>query len=124
MEVGTILALIAIGVSATGLLAQHFVSIAKLKERLVRIETKVDVFWKAVEGRLVDMLHSPHSPEVDVLLDKMKQGGLSLDEAIHLRNQLDMQYTNANPHRNIALILVLGRLEQVIVELKPKSVKK
>ena len=51
--------------------------IIKLFERIAKVETKVELFWGTMQKLAVDALHSPHTPEFDVLLEKWKQGDLT-----------------------------------------------
>jgi|ERR1051325_5805599 hypothetical protein len=46
--------------------------ISDLQERVVRIETKIDVFWKGVGFSASQVLHSPHTPELDRLIEKFQ----------------------------------------------------
>lgn len=59
--------------------------IADILKRITVIETKLDLYWGAVEKQMSQMLHSPHRPTLDVLLDKNTRGDrLTHDEAIAL----------------------------------------
>lgn len=59
--------------------------IADILKRVTVIETKLDLYWGAVEKQMSQMLHSPHRPTLDVLLDKnARDERLSHDEAVSL----------------------------------------
>lgn len=61
------------------------IEIADILKRVTVIETKLDLYWGAVEKQMSQMLHSPHRPTLDVLLDKNARGDrLSHDEAVSL----------------------------------------
>ena len=54
--------------------------IVKLFERITRLETKMELFWGTMKNAASDILHSPHTPEFDILLEKNKLGKLSKAE--------------------------------------------
>lgn len=59
--------------------------IADILKRITVIETKLDLYWGAVEKQMSQMLHSPHRPTLDVLLDKnARDERLTHDEAMTL----------------------------------------
>jgi len=112
-----------------GFVYQHFGVIMKLKEdnsktlldlstRITTVETKIELFWRCVEGKMVEILKSyPTNLLKDVLLDKFKEKSLNLGEAEQLRTILDCELVNAS-EKKFAYIMILGRLEQVIYNLK------
>lgn len=58
---------------------------ADTQRRLTVIETKLELYWGAVEKQMSQMLHSPHRPSLDVLLDKnAREERLTHDEAVSL----------------------------------------
>jgi hypothetical protein len=127
---------LAIAFSALGFMAQQFGVIAKLQERITRVEsctvdmaqlredvtsikTKTDLFWKAIEGNVLSMLKSyPTHLEKDVLLDKMLHNELCLEEAQVLRTILigEMEL-GKNKENKMAYVLALARIEQIIFDL-------
>jgi len=112
-----------------GFVYQHFGVIMKLKEdnsktlldlstRITTVETKIELFWRCVEGKMVEILKSyPTNLLKDVLLDKFKEKSLNLREAEQLRTILDCELVNSS-EKKFAYIMILGRLEQVIYNLK------
>jgi hypothetical protein len=83
--------LLGLGVSAASGALAYFVflsgvkdQIAALDKRLACVETKTEVTWKAIEKSLVDLLHSPHTPETDDLLEKMAENRLTQTEIYRL----------------------------------------
>jgi len=112
-----------------GFVYQHFGVIMKLKEdnsktlldlstRITTVETKIELFWRCVEGKMVEILKSyPTNLLKDVLLDKFKEKSLNLGEAEQLRTILDCELVNSS-EKKFAYIMILGRLEQVIYNLK------
>lgn len=56
--------------------------IADITRRITIIETQVSLYWGAVSKQMSTMLHSPHRPTLDVLLDKnVRDERLTQDEA-------------------------------------------
>lgn len=116
LTVGNLLALGAMGISIVGLLFQHFGVIGALKERLTALETKVELFWGIVEREMVNILHSPHAPERDWYLDRIKAGTITEEEAgvlLHiLRQDLDEAKELGTPRGEwLVLALMVARLE-------------
>jgi hypothetical protein len=112
-----------------GFVYQHFGVIMKLKEdnsktlldlstRITTVETKIELFWRCVEGKMVEILKSyPTNLLKDVLLDKFREKSLNLGEAEQLRTILDCELVNSSG-KKFAYIMILGRLEQVIYNLR------
>lgn len=65
--------------------------VVKVAERLVVLETKIDVFWRGVSLDAAKLLHSPHEKwaERDILLERFIAGTLTMDEAAKLATMLD-----------------------------------
>lgn len=66
-------------------------------ERLVAVETKIDVFWKGIAIDAAKMLHQPH-PEFarrDTLLEKFTFDELTREEAQELANALMPVYNSS-----------------------------
>jgi len=118
------LSLTAIFISVFGLLFQHFAVISGIKERITRLETKTELFWKCVETGIVGMLKSyPTNISKDVLLDKMLHNELTLDNAQELRLIIKEEMELTKKENVLIYVLALGRLEQVIFELMPRKEK-
>lgn len=124
----------AIIIAVVGLLFQHFGVIARIKEEMGRentlirerisaLETKTDLFWKIVETEVAERLKSPAHKRKDDLLDKMKAHSLTLEEAEELAEIVKAEYNNPHERKHIELgyILVIGRLEQIMHELRAKE---
>lgn len=112
MEFGlSILSIISVVV---GFVVQYYVVINKLQERLKEVEVKSDLFWKIVEKEIPRLLHSPHTPKLDLLLEKMENNKLDLCEAKELVQHLKEERDEMNPDfgKKLAIILLLARLDQ------------
>jgi hypothetical protein len=113
------LPVLAIIIAVAGLLYQHFGMITGIKERLIALETKVDLFWTAIESRVIEMLKSPNHLEKDELLDKLLHKEITLQEAQTLRTILNEELTHREEMDNgmrLAYALMIGRLEQIIFQ--------
>jgi|SRR5688572_12007362 len=82
----------AFGLSLFSTLQSRFMSRenAKRDERLGVIEKQVTLFWRMVEQHMTTVLHSPHTPEMDVLLERYQAEGIELspEEAKELSERL------------------------------------
>lgn len=116
------LAIGAMVVSVAGLLITYFGFILGVNERVTKVETKVELFWKVVETNVGQLLKSPVHIEKDLLLDKLAHQELTIKEAETLRSILtdEMQLKGRNDSI-IAYALIIGRLEQILYELKGKK---
>lgn len=115
------LGVVSILIAISGFIFQQFGVISGVKERLTALETKMDIFWKAIEGKVVEMLKSyPSYIEKDTLLDKMAKMELNVEEAEKLRTILACEFTaeKQDNGKKIAYTLTLARLEQIIVDIK------
>lgn len=63
--------------------------IAEIKGEVAVLQKQVGLFWGVVEKQMSQLLHSPHRPRLDQLLDKNTSGvGLTEHEAKQLINLL------------------------------------
>jgi len=118
------LPILAIIVSLFSALGTYFGLAIKTEGRIATLETKVDLFWNAIEGRVIGMLKSPTHLEKDVLLDQLLHREIKLDGAQRLRTILTEELKNKKRIDNgkrLAYALALGRLEQVIYDLRGKA---
>ena len=123
MDTNVGISLAAIIIAVLGLSWQYFQVIGGIKERMARLETKMEVFWKVIEKNVAAILKAPTHVDFDALLDKMVAGSLTLEEAYKLQDAL-----NSNPHSDktkmLASALMLGRVSQIIIDLEYKCKKK
>jgi len=118
---GNYLSIVAIFISLFGLLFQYFTVIVSIKERLSKLETKTELFWKCVENGVVKMLKTyPTEMEKDVLLDQMQHNELTLKTAQELRVILTAE-SESSKNNTLIYVLALGRLEQIIFDLTPRG---
>jgi len=97
--------------------------IADLRSKMSSLETKTELFWRCIEGRVVEMLKSyPTNLNKDVLLDKLSDNSLTLREAEELRTILGCELDKA-VDKQFAYVLALGLIEQKIYDLRDLDVK-
>lgn len=70
-----------VAVTAVVALASWIYGIAN---RITTLETKISLYWKMIEDQTSKMLHSPHRPILDRLLEKNQKDGLTKAEATQL----------------------------------------
>lgn len=124
-DLKTLLPILALLISVTGLLYQHFGVIMKLKDDIAIIKTdtatikvQTDLFWHIIENRTADLLKSyPTHLSKDILIDKYKNRELSLSDAEELRTILNGEQQQIKDNQ-FAYILTIARLEQVIYQLR------
>lgn len=97
-----------------GGVVSYYMMYGELKIRISNLELKMAPFWSIVEKELPGILRSPHTPEIDTLLDKMPEGRLSIEEAKDLRIRLKEEMADSDTGKKIAIILLLVRLDQII----------
>ena len=117
------LSIFAIVLSVCGLAFQQFGVLSKMKERITSLETKIDLFWKAIENNVVTLLKTyPTNITKDVLLDKLTNDELTLEDAQLLRTILLGEMATA-AEKKLAYVLIVARLEQKIFDLKNNNKK-
>lgn len=95
-----------------GLLVEHFHYNAGLQERMGKIETKVDLFWGALETRLPDVLLKgnplPSDSKVAMLLKKYKDNTIANGDIPELIQLLDDESKNTehSPGELLAIVLM------------------
>lgn len=94
--------------------------ISKLADRLARLETKTDLFWKVVEEKVVDMIRSPTHYFKDLLLSKLQDGTIEEEEAKELRAILDTDFKEEvnNSPKCLAYVLVMARINTILYEFE------
>jgi hypothetical protein len=111
--------LIPILISILGLIWTYFGAIIIVKERLVRLETKADLFWKPLQDYLVQALHHPNTPSLDRKLENFDNLNVPelIEMKIELRNKVEELKSEKKDNPNILFyVLMLSRVEQVVVE--------
>lgn len=58
------------------------------RERLKALEVKMELFWQAVQGSVINMLKHPTTERKDVLLDKLADKTITINELEELKDLL------------------------------------
>lgn len=97
-----------------GGLVSYFTIIGDIKNRLTKLETQMGPFWNLIERELPKLIHSPHTPEIDKLLEKMIDGTLTKLEAKDLKIKLKEEMEMPDIAKKLAIILIIARLDAII----------
>ncbi len=94
-----------------------------LEQRIVSVETKVNLFWKVVETEIPRLLKAPHTEEFDGLLDKFQEKKADYDELKKLKAIIEMDLTDKDgpPGRKLAELLLLPAIQERMQKLDSKG---
>lgn len=87
----TIVSTVAAGLGAYAALSQMFIGRenARRDQDIALLKKQTDLFWNMVEQHMTTVLHSPHTPALDVLLEKYQSRiPLTHEEAQELYSKL------------------------------------
>ena len=94
-------------------------------ERLKALETKTDLFWGIVQANIPKLLHSPHTPVEDALLDKLRDDTINRIELLDLRHllqcDLDDEINKKDLSLSIAYILAISLIDSKILDGSRRS---
>lgn len=81
-----IIAGIGLVISVAGTVYMHVEGVIKIRERIARMETKVEVFWKDVSFDAAKILHTPHPENArrDYLLERFLAQQITSEELAEL----------------------------------------
>ena len=114
-----ILGIAALLVAVLGVAYTYFGGVVRLERRLATIETKMSLLWGVVEQAIPRLLHSPHTPVRDVLLDRLKAKVITADEITELIQDLSCELAAEPKGQNAAaLMLIIGMLEIRLVDFR------
>lgn len=76
MDLISFLPLTSLALGTYAAVSQGFVSKANAQrdQDIALLKKQGDLFWKMVEQHMTTVLHSPHTPDLDVLLEKYQEG--------------------------------------------------
>lgn len=88
--------------------------VIKVSSRLASIETKVDFFWRLLGEKAAIVLHSPHTPLLDTLLEQYAANTLTPDEVDTLLAKLNIaeQDTREQPGYRLAAAMLSLAIRQ------------
>lgn len=93
---------------------------ANIDTRLTKLETKMELIWNYVDDNMGKILHSPHTPEIDALLERMPK--VSLFEAEKLKCLLIPDYEKEkDPQKRKVYGIYLARLDSLIIDKKEEK---
>jgi hypothetical protein len=97
-----------------GGMVSYYTMYGELRNRITKLETQMQPFWSIIEKELPKLIHSPHTPEIDVLLDKLMAGILTIDEAKELKERLKHELEVLDTAKKLAIVLIIARLDAII----------
>jgi hypothetical protein len=97
-----------------------------IKERLTCLEIKVTPFWNWIDKNLPNILHSPHTPEFDELLEKYRDDkeNMSIDQLKRLMEILNELIHNKPNDKLILYVLMLSGVDSYYEEILNNGGKK
>lgn len=89
-HISLVLGIIAVAFTALNYFRKEYKSndFTELRDDVRELQVKIGLYWKSIEDQTSKMLHSPHRPILDRLLEKNGTVGLTQDEAMRLVNLL------------------------------------
>lgn len=119
----SIIAIVVASTAIVGLLYQQFGVLGDIKERLTSVETKMELFWTAIQSKTIDMLKSPTNLVKDGLLDKLRNGDCTRDDCHTLYDMLiaEMKAKKPSDGKMLAYCIVLGRINQRLFDLENRG---
>ena len=95
-DVLTLLPYATFGLAAYAAVRGHYISReqARRDARLDVVEKQVALFWGMVEQHMTTVLHSPHTPVLDVLLEKYQAGVRFNPEEARALSQMLLEIIN------------------------------
>lgn len=110
-HVSLVLGIIAVAFTALNYLRKEYKSndFIELRDDVRELQVKIGLYWSMIEQNASKMLHSPHRPALDRLLDKNQRSGLTQVEATQLvdllQKLIDTEELNSD-ERTSALMLM------------------
>ena len=93
-----------------------FVRLASIESRLVSLETKITSFWNWIDKELPHILHSPHTPDFDKLLDKwvVNRNVMTIKEIQELGCILREEISKTAKDKILLYVLMLGSVNEYL----------
>ena len=86
-----------------------------IEKRLTLLETKITPFWNWVDRELPKILHSPHTPELDKLLEDYKyKESMSIDDLERLKCLINDEIKKTAKDKILLYTLFLMNLDLYI----------
>lgn len=121
METSTIVSIV-IGIATLTLtmIINYFAFTVKISQRVTKLETSYEVFWKVLDPHLAQIIHSPVHTRRDKLVEKLVNNRQHLDrkEAKELGVILEGCLADCTQNQKLAAALLLARLAAITLEMK------
>lgn len=72
-------------------------SFGSLNAELQVLKKQMEVFWRGVSFSAAQALHSPHTPELDTLLEKFQHDALQDEKELHRLKEMLREIANGDP---------------------------
>ncbi len=118
--------IIGVILTALALLWTYFGAVINVKERLTKVETKLELFWGPLQDFLTQAIHHPNTPLLDKKLENFEE--LSLIELIGLKIDLsrkieEMKVDAKDDPKILLYVLLMARLDLKIHDRKLQECK-
>lgn len=120
METSTIVSIV-IGIATLTLtmIINYFAFTVKISQRVTKLETSYEVFWKVLDPHLANIIHSPVHTKRDALVEKLvTRQSLNGKEVKELSGLLKECFNGCNQGQKLAAALLLARLTAITLEMK------
>lgn len=84
-------------------------------EKIIALETKMEVFWRAVEMSVIDMVKHPTAKIKDELLDKLRDKTINIKELEELKQLLTCD-VHTKRVSGLAAALLVGRIDMLLYD--------
>jgi len=87
-------------------------------ERIKALETKMELWWTAMQSTVVKMLKHPTQKRRDLLLDKLEAKTVTLDEMAELRSLLQCDASGKKKEDALVAAMAIARIDMLIYDMK------
>jgi hypothetical protein len=84
-------------------------------ERIKALETKMELWWTAIQSTVVRMLKHPTQKRRDLLFDKLEANTISLDELAELKGLLQCESKKKDA---LVAAMAIARIDTLIFDMK------
>lgn len=123
VDTAWLLSIASFGVGSYAALKGHVITRdnARRDQDIALLKKQTDLFWNMVEQHMTTVLHSPHTPELDALLEKYQAGlPLTQEEKCQLSANLTALINDSDePQGNRAGAVLLLAALKVDMEIRP-----
>jgi hypothetical protein len=79
-----------------------------ISNRITALETKIEIFWRALSEKAASVLHSPHTPKLDMLLERYNNSLLTNEELKELITMLnEIERSEEDKATKLAAVILL-----------------